>query len=574
MKIGGLILGRIFSFLFLLSFSISAFDAAAAKRVALVIGNGNYVHVPELANPGNDAADISLRLKQLDFDVVEGKNLDFQGMRRTIRNFVTRLRDADIALFYYAGHGLQVAGENYMAPVDARLSNENDLEFEAIPMAMVLGAMERNSKTNLVFLDACRDNPLAVNLARSMGTRSASVGKGLARIGSGVGTLIAFATQPGNVALDGSGRNSPFTAALVKHLGRPGEDVVRSLIRVRRDVLASTDGKQVPWDNSSLTGEVILGPDLGSADHGIKAGMSEQEISDAAQIAFWNSIKAGNDKAYFEAYLRRYPDGMFQDIARLKIEEVNTRSAPKADSKKQTPDKPVFDKSLLALLDPDAVKPDTEELKRSLTPEDVETALDLDKEDYQRVQVALNALGYDVGTEDGAFGSKSRSGLRKFQIRNRIEESGYLTDKTLQSLITTFEGMPKTFEGRWFLQFHRHNKNPKDPTKVLLRSILATAIVNIRDGEMFIIESTMPSSDKPLFDTFNGRLSENGKLAISMRIDSLFGKQQEVNVRVNGELPKFVPYGRIFSFFGSKLWANSANSEDVWLRLEMRRIKS
>ncbi len=568
-------MGRIFLVLVLTFLTLVTHPARADKRVALVIGNSEYAHVPELANPSNDAADMAEKLKSLGFDVVDGRNLDFQAMRRIIRNFIGSLKDADVALFYYAGHGLQVAGENYMAPIDARLRSEDDLEFEAIPMAMVLSPMERNTKVNLVFLDACRDNPLAVNLARSMGTRSSTVGKGLARIGSGVGTLISFSTQPGNVALDGTGRNSPFTAALLNHLGRPGEDVVKSLVRVRRDVLAVTDGKQVPWDSSSLTGDVVLAPAGTTAGEtaGSANGLADEDAH-ATEITYWNVIKSGGDKTYYEAYLRRYPDGLFADIARTKLDEIGSRSAPKNTKATDSQDKPGFDKSLLTLLDPDAVKPDTDASKRSLTPENIETSLDLSKEDYQRVQVALNALGYDVGAEDGAFGSKSRAGLRKFQIRNRIEESGYLTDNTLQSLITTFEGMPKTYDGKWSLEFHRHNKNQSDPSGVNMRSVLATATVNVRDGEMFLLKTMMHSSKKPLFDTFSGRLSEDGQLGIKMRIDSLYSKQQEVNVRVDGKLPKFVPHGRLITFFGSKLWTYGPKSEDVWLRLELRRLKS
>ena len=217
---------------------------AAAKRVALVIGNSQYEYAVELANPKNDAADMSKKLSDLGFEVVSGLDLDLRGMRNKVREFVRKLENSDVALFYYAGHGLQVNGRNYLAPVDARLQSYLDLEFESLPINLIVSAMERSAKTNLIFLDACRDNPLAKNLARSMGTRSGSVGRGLAKVGSGVGTLLSFATQPGNVALDGKGRNSPFTKALLKHLGTPGQGVTQDLVFVRRDVLRETDGNQ------------------------------------------------------------------------------------------------------------------------------------------------------------------------------------------------------------------------------------------------------------------------------------------------------------------------------------------
>jgi uncharacterized caspase-like protein len=197
-------------------------------------------------------------MKELGNDVVLGLDLDKRGFDAKVREFSRRLSaGADTGIFFYAGHGLQVAGRNYLVPIDAQLMNERDLDFEAVSLDFVLKQMEldREGKTNIVFLDACRDNPLARNLARSMGTRSASIGRGLAQVQTGVGTFIAYSTQPGNVALDGAGRNSPFTAALAKEVKAPGRNLTAVMIEVRREVLAATNGKQVPWDHSALTGD-------------------------------------------------------------------------------------------------------------------------------------------------------------------------------------------------------------------------------------------------------------------------------------------------------------------------------
>lgn len=287
--------------------------AEAAKRVALVIGNSAYINANALPNPRNDAVDIAQKLTELGFDVTQGQDLDLNGMRDTVRNFIKKLDGADLAAFFYAGHGLQVKGANYMVPVDAKLSTEDDVGFEAIAMDAVLVPMERTTRTNLIFLDACRDNPLAKNLARSMGTRSAAVGQGLAQQGGGIGTLIAFSTQPGNVALDGIGRNSPFTSALLKHLGTPSQDIIRDMVFVRRDVIAVTNGAQVPWDNSSLTGEVVLKQGDGSPAVAVPE-------DDGVETAYWNSVLVDNDPSFFEAYLKRFPKGKFADLARLKID--------------------------------------------------------------------------------------------------------------------------------------------------------------------------------------------------------------------------------------------------------------
>jgi uncharacterized caspase-like protein len=237
--------------------SLLTLPAAAQKRVALVIGNSAYQHATALANPANDANDMSAALKELGFEVILGLNLDKRAFDARVREFSRALPDADTGVFFYAGHGLQVVGRNYLVPIDAQLQSERDLDFEANALDFILKQMEldRDGKTSIVFLDACRDNPLAGNLARSMGTRSAGVGRGLAQVQAGVGTFVAYSTQPGNVALDGQERNSPFTAALATSIKEPGRNLTSVMIDVRRKVLAATNGRQVPWDHSALTGD-------------------------------------------------------------------------------------------------------------------------------------------------------------------------------------------------------------------------------------------------------------------------------------------------------------------------------
>jgi uncharacterized caspase-like protein len=228
--------------------------AQAEKRVALVIGNSAYQKTPALTNPRNDATDMAAALKKRGFQVIEGLDLDKAAFDRKIRDFSDAASGAKVGLFFYAGHGLQVAGQNYLVPIDAQLSTAAALDFEMVRLDLVQRTMERETNTNVVFLDACRDNPLGRNLARSMGTRSVEIGQGLAPVESGVGTLISFSTQPGNVALDGSGRNSPFTGALAKYVATSNESLSDILIRVRNDVMKQTQNQQVPWEHSALTG--------------------------------------------------------------------------------------------------------------------------------------------------------------------------------------------------------------------------------------------------------------------------------------------------------------------------------
>ncbi len=235
--------------------------AEAQKRVALVIGNAAYQATPALTNPKNDAADFAAALKAERFEVIEGLDLTKAMMDRRIGEFAGRLTSADVGVFFYAGHGLQVGGQNYLVPIDAQLTTAAALDFEMVRLDLVQRTMERETKTNILFLDACRDNPLARNLARAMGTRSAEIGRGLAAAESGVGTLISYSTQPGNVALDGAGRNSPFAAALVNRIKSGSKrDLSAILIDVRNDVMQATRNKQVPWEHSALRARFFFTP--------------------------------------------------------------------------------------------------------------------------------------------------------------------------------------------------------------------------------------------------------------------------------------------------------------------------
>ena len=307
---------------------LAATPALAEKRLALVIGNSAYENAPILKNPANDASDMADALQRLGFEVIRGTDLDYAGMRRTVRSFSERLSTADVALLFYAGHGMQVAGKNYLIPVDGKIDSQADLDFGTIDLDLILKSMEADARTNIIFLDACRDNPLAANLGRKLGTRSGAVSRGLAQVDTAIGTLIAFSTQPGNVALDGGGRNSPFTEALLKNIEVPGRPISDVMIEVRNDVLSATGRKQVPWDNSSLTGQFYFKP---LPQNATAAPASSQATAppgqEAVEVVFWNSIKDAKNPHLFEAYLRRYPNGAFADIARINLDQFKVAVA-------------------------------------------------------------------------------------------------------------------------------------------------------------------------------------------------------------------------------------------------------
>ncbi|WGR92895.1 caspase family protein [Bradyrhizobium sp. ISRA443] len=239
--------------------------AATGRRVALVIGNGAYVHVKALPNPPNDARAIAKSLREIGFTVSEGLDLDRDAMQKTIHDFLREAARSQVAVVYYAGHGVQVDGRNYLVPVDIEFRAGGRMADAMVDMDTIMAGLDDQIRTNILILDACRNNPMAPQVASAGPSRSIAGGSGLAApasLGSGstlgAGTLIAFATAPGQVALDGEGANSPFSAALSRHIGTPGLEVQQMLTRVRAEVVAATKGKQVPWSNSSLLGEVYL----------------------------------------------------------------------------------------------------------------------------------------------------------------------------------------------------------------------------------------------------------------------------------------------------------------------------
>lgn len=243
-----------------------AAPADQGRRIALVIGNGAYPGRIALPNPPNDARGVASALRDMGFEVLEGINLDRAGLDGMVHQFLLKASAARTALLFYAGHGVQIDGRNYLVPVDAKVTPGDNLTTDMTALDTILSALDDQIRTNIVILDACRDDPLAAaQIAAASGARSLAVRSGLAApadLGKGAtvgaGTLLAFATAPGQVALDGSGANSPFSKALLRHLPTPGLEVQQMLTRVRAEVVAATGGKQVPWSNSSLLGEVYL----------------------------------------------------------------------------------------------------------------------------------------------------------------------------------------------------------------------------------------------------------------------------------------------------------------------------
>jgi TPR repeat protein len=275
--------------------------ASAETRVALVIGNGAYRSITALTNPPNDAKDVADELKALGFKVTLGVDLDQESMERQIADFGKAAAVADVSLFYYGGHGLQVAAHNFLIPVDAQLHSEEDIYKHTVHFDEVLKAQEQGKGLHLIFLDACRTNPLK-------DAPISAQGAGLARIGNAAGFLIAFATQPDNVAFDGAGRNSPFAQSLLGHLATAGQDISSMMIEVRKDVIAATGGSQIPWENSSLTRQFYFSPG--------------EAASGSPETQLWQLAGRQRDANLLRFYLERYPDGSHVADVRSLIDEI------------------------------------------------------------------------------------------------------------------------------------------------------------------------------------------------------------------------------------------------------------
>ena len=304
-------------------FILNANPAFADKRVALVVGMSNYQRVPQLANPARDADAMAALFRKAGFDVVDSeRDLGVTDLRRIVREFAQTAADADVAVVYYAGHGIEVDGTNYLIPADARLLSDFDTEDEAVSLDRVLKALESAKRLRLVILDACRDNPFAKTMKRSLASRS--VGRGLAKVEPTTSdTLIAFAAKAGAVASDGDGQNSPFAVALVKYITEPGLDLRIAFGRVRDDVLHNTANRQEPFVYGSLGGETVSL---------VPAATKPADPNAAARIDYELAAQVGTREAW-DAFLGAHPSGLYADLARAQNNKLTTaeQSRAKAD---------------------------------------------------------------------------------------------------------------------------------------------------------------------------------------------------------------------------------------------------
>ena len=300
-------------FFFIAALLLVCQPASAEKRVALVLGNSNYKNAAVLPNPVNDAAAVAATLKGAGFDIVDSRlDLSAADMRRALRDFADQARDSDLAVVYYAGHGIEIDGTNYLIPTDATLQRDTDIYDEAFSLDRVLLTIEPARQLRLVIVDACRNNPFAETMKRTVSTRTVS--RGLARIEpTTTNTLVAFAAKAGLTALDGNSKNSPYATALVKHIATPGLDVRRAFGFVRDDVLQATGNRQEPYVYGSLGGADIALVPVASTPTANPQSETRRDFELALQVGHKDALNA---------FLAQHPEGFYASLAKLQLAKI------------------------------------------------------------------------------------------------------------------------------------------------------------------------------------------------------------------------------------------------------------
>src|SRR5450631_1285999 len=405
-------------------------DAAKAdRRVAFVVGNGAYKNVAQLPNPPVDAKAMAAVLRNVGFDVVEGTNLTRDKMTERLLEFGKKAQGADVAVFFYAGHGIAISGTNYLLPVDADIKSEMDVKLgAAINIDLTLDQTMSDAKVKLVFLDACRDNPFAAKIKSNASTRSVSVGSGLAEMKSGEGTLIAFATGPGQTALDGKeGANSPFTRALMAHITTPGVEIQQAMTEVRAQVNEETNKGQLPWGHTNLIGSVYLNPAKAPAPGAASSSAAPAAVASTSggsdvELEFWRSVKESNKPEELNAYLSNYPNGQFKSLALARI--ASLENGPSTTTRNLTT----------------GVDPATFTQEANQTTED---QIGLEKGQRRDVQRRLTGLGFDTKVT-GKFDDQTRAVITRWQAARGYPKSGYLNKLQHKALLAEIVATTQT----------------------------------------------------------------------------------------------------------------------------------
>ncbi len=370
-------------FIFFFTCLSATASQASQKRVALVVGNSDYEFVSNLTNPSNDAEDLAASFERLGFDVTMGVDMDYRKMRLALRDFAQTAENADVAVVYFAGHGVEIENTNYLIPVNAELKRDTDVEFEAIRLDAVVNALSSAKGLKIVLVDACRNNPFLSDMAVSSATRS--IGRGLGRIDPS-GVVVGYAARGGTLALDGDGRNSPYAKALLKHIEEPGLELGKMFRKVRDTVFAATGGYQEPFIYGSLPGQDIYLTPPKKVEPVPVAAAPASSAANTSIIADFARADRNNTIYSWNTFIKKYEDQPEHEVvklAALKREklreetEINTRRLNR------------------------------EPWLKAEYPNGQREAV-LDRDQRKLLQEALLYMGQDVGGIDGDFGPRTR----------------------------------------------------------------------------------------------------------------------------------------------------------------------
>lgn len=418
----------------------------AEGRYALVLGNSSYSNVPNLDNPRNDAGDVAQAFRKLGYEVTDAYDLKFTEMNSALRSFRRSIVGAEHAVIYFAGHGLELNGRNFLIPVDAELKNDFDVVYEAVPLDAVVQAASSASKLSLVILDACRDNPFLAQMTRGTSTRNFT--RGLASYTPQGNSLLAYAARDGAVALDGNGRNSPYASAILSTIHEPGLEISRFFRLVRDKVMTATGGFQEPFVYGSLSADAIyFSPPQDNVQPAVlptptaPAPKPDFDAS-ALDLAFWNAIKGSRNPQDFGDYLNQFPSGVFRPLAERRLFELtrvdpeNVPTEPQSDpavpqaaeTEPVEDDQPIEpDSRAITLVQP----PKTNEVPAEQIPAPEFIA---SRELVRDAQARLNIIGLDAGPEDGLPGPRTERAIAAFQTSQSLTASGSLDQPTAATL--------------------------------------------------------------------------------------------------------------------------------------------
>lgn len=387
-------LAALFASAFLICLGVVTSASAQGYRVALVIGNSNYENVSRLTNPSNDAEDLAKALERIGFEVTSGMDLDYREMRLVLRDFSEKAANADVALVYFAGHGIEIDKTNYLIPVNAELKRDRDIEFEAIRLDTVIASLSGAKGVRVILLDACRNNPFLVDMQRTAASRS--IGRGLSRIDPG-GVLVSYAARGGTIALDGEGRNSPYAEAILANIEVPGLEIGKLFRRVRDMVLARTDGFQEPFTYGSLPGnDIFLVPPISVAAVAPSIPNTAPSILEVMLEDFADAEKLDTLSSW-ENFITRYGDlgdNHLVQIALRRQAEIQHERDQLADSARPEP----------------IILPEFDENGHAL----------LEREKRTTLQEALAYMGHYTGAIDGEIGAQSRSAIASARMDRQL----------------------------------------------------------------------------------------------------------------------------------------------------------